>query len=432
MSDLNQSYRERKERTGWFMESRFGMFIHWGLYAIPGRGEWVRNRENISDGDYAPYFNEFNPVRYNPADWAKTAKAAGIKYAVMTAKHHDGFCLFDSQYTVYKSTNTKAGKDLIAGYVEAFRREGIRVGLYYSLIDWNHPDYPHFGDKTHPEREMEKNRNRQHDFSNYLEYMHNQIRELLTNYGKIDIIWFDFSYDVMTGEKWEAEKLVTMARTLQPDIIIDDRLIANGLPGRILEAEPLPYAGDFFSPEQIIPSQCVTDKLGRDVPWESCVTLNNHWGYGSKDLCYTNADNIVRMLVNTTSKNGNLLINIGPNAKGEFPEEVFTALEQTGKWLKKNGESIYGCGKAIFPKPEWGRYTQKGDRLYAHIYERGPAQLRFDGLMGKVKNARLLSDGSELDLINWRVDYPDDAFVDLFFPNLPDKIDSVIEFELIK
>jgi alpha-L-fucosidase len=406
------------------------MFIHWGLYAIPGRGEWVREREAISREDYAPYFSEFNPVRYNPAKWAKTAKSAGIKYAVITAKHHEGFCLFDSKYTDYKATNTPAGRDLLMEFVEAFRNEGIKIGFYYSLFDWNHPDYPHYGDMCHPERKMEKNKGKVHDFPKYLEYMHNQVRELLSNYGKIDIMWFDFSYGEMTGEKWEATNLIDMVRSIQPHIIVDNRLITNGLPGGPLDNNPLYYAGDFYSPEQIIPTEGYTDDLGRDVPWESCVTLNNHWGYGSKDLSYTKARNVIQMLANTTSKNGNLLINIGPNAKGEFPDEMLPILEETGKWLEKNGESIYGCGKAIFPKPEWGRYTQKGNKLYAHIYERGPAQLRFDGLINKVKAARLLSDGSELTLIKWRKDYPNDAFIDLVFCNLPDENDTVIEFEL--
>jgi len=428
MSDF--AYEERKKKTEWFMESRFGMFIHWGLYSIPGRGEWVRERENIPHEDYEPYFEEFDPVRYDPVKWAKIAKNSGVKYAVITAKHHEGFCLFDSAYTDYKATNTKAGRDLIKEFVEAFRAEGIKIGFYYSLFDWNHADFPHYGDMCHPERLMERNKDKVHDFPRYLEYLKNQVRELLTNYGKIDIMWFDFSYGEMTGEKWEATKLVEMVRSLQPEIIIDNRLITNGLPGGPLDAEPLYYAGDFYSPEQIIPTTGHVDPLGRDVPWESCVTLNNHWGYGAKDLNYTSTRNIIQMLINTTSKNGNLLINVGPNAKGEFPDEILQSLEGAGKWLEKNGESIYGAGKANYPKPEWGRYTQKGNKLYAHIYERGPAQLRFDGLKGKVKSARLLRDGSELALIDWRIDYPNDAFVDLVFANLPDEISTVIEFEM--
>ena len=188
-------YEERQKRTEWFREARFGMFIHWGLYAIPARGEWVKSIEKISTEDYQQYFEEFNPVRYNPREWAKLAKEAGMKYAVLTTKHHDGFCLFDSAYTDYKSTNTKCGRDLVKEYVEAFRAEGLKVGFYYSLLDWHHPDYPHYGDRQHPMRDNEAYKDTPHNWDNYITYFHNQVRELLTNYGKIDLMWFEFSYD---------------------------------------------------------------------------------------------------------------------------------------------------------------------------------------------------------------------------------------------
>jgi len=172
-------------KTDWFTESRFGMFIHWGLYAIPARGEWVRSFERISNEDYQKYFDAFNPAGYDPASWARAAKNAGMKYAVMTAKHHDGFCLFDSKLTEYKSTNTSCKRDLIREYIDAFRAEGIKIGLYYSLIDWHHPDYPHYGDAYHPMRGNEKFKDAKHDFNNYLSYMHGQVEELCVNYGKI-------------------------------------------------------------------------------------------------------------------------------------------------------------------------------------------------------------------------------------------------------
>ena len=199
------------QRIEWFTRARFGMFIHWGLYAIPARGEWVRSIEKLTIEDYQPYFEEFNPINYNPRKWAALAKKAGMKYAVMTTKHHDGFCLFDSKFTDYKATNTSAGRDLIKEYVEAFRDEGLKVGFYYSLLDWHHPDYPAYGDRHHPMRDNEAWKDKKHDFSKYLEYMHGQVRELLTNYGKIDIIWFDFSYDNMSV-KPEATETVKMTR----------------------------------------------------------------------------------------------------------------------------------------------------------------------------------------------------------------------------
>ena len=426
------SYEARAQRTKPFLEDRFGMFIHWGLYAIPARGEWIRNGERISNEDYQKYFDEFNPVYYNPKAWAKLAKQAGMKYAVMTTKHHDGFCLFDSQHTDYKAINTPAKRDLIREYVDAFRAEGIKIGFYYSLIDWHHPDYPAYGDMTHPMRENEAYKGRPENFANYLEYMHSQVRELCTNYGKIDIMWFDFSYDDMTGEKWEATKLVNMIRQLQPGIIIDNRLGASGEGGVGLEAEPPVYAGDFYSPEQIIPTEGVTDELGRPVPWEACMTLNDHWGYVANDKNYKTAQNVIRMLIECVSKGGNLLLNVGPNAKGEIPRESVAVLEQVGQWMHDNNASIYGCGKAEFPKPEWGRYTQRGKMLYAHIFERGTAAFRFDGLQDKVKKARLLSDGSELALFTpWYSKYQDGAFIDFGTAELPDPMCTVVELELL-
>ena len=423
-------YEQREQRTKAFLEDRFGMFIHWGLYAIPARGEWVRNGERISNEDYQPYFEEFNPVHYEPKQWAALAKKAGMKYAVMTAKHHDGFCLFDSQFTDYKAPNTPAGRDLIREYVDAFRAGGLKVGFYYSLIDWHHPDYPKYADRNHPMRGNEAYKDEQIDFANYVEYLHSQVRELCTNYGKLDIMWFDFSYEDMTGEKWEATRLVEMIRALQPGIIIDNRLGGDGK-----AAEPPVYAGDFESPEQFIPTGGVTDALGRPVPWEACMTLNDHWGYHAKDKNYKSAQNVIHMLIECVSKGGNLLLNVGPNAKGEIPKESIAVLEQVGAWMYGNGASIYGCGSAETPKPEWGRYTRRGKLLYAHIFERGVSSFRMDGLAGKVKKARLLLDGSELKLYRpWMADSNrcfEDIFVDLGVARLPEPLGTVVELELM-
>ena len=419
---------ERFIHTKWFLEDRFGMFIHWGLYAIPARGEWVRSHERISNEEYQKYFKQFNPVSYNPREWARAAKGAGMKYAVMTAKHHDGFCLFDSKLTEYKSTNTPAGRDLIKEYLEAFRAEGLKVGLYYSLLDWYHPDYPAYGDRQHPMRDNEEYRDTKHDFKNYIQYFHGQVEELLTNYGKIDIMWFDFSYNDMTGEKWNATKLVKMIRSLQPDIILDNRLGGN-----IKSKNPEIYSGDFASPEQIIPPQGVVDEDGNSIPWEACITLNNHWGYSATDRDYKSPKHVIRTLVECVSKNGNLLLNVGPNAKGEIPGESLDILAEVGEWMRQNGESIYGCGISQMAKPEWGRYTQNGKFLYAHILERGIGPINLTGLQGKLKNACLLADGSEIKLDRpWNVhDYPDDAFISFPSSLLPDERDTVVKLELI-
>ena len=429
----NPLVAERRERTRWFLSDRFGMFIHWGLYAIPARGEWIKSIEQISDEDYQQYFDEFNPTNFQPKVWAKIAKNAGMKYAVLTAKHHDGFCLFDSQLTDYKSTNTQAGRDLVREYVEAFRAEGLKVGLYYSLIDWHHPGYPAYGDRIHPMRENEAYSGQERDFPAYLDYMHGQVRELLTNYGKIDIVWFDFSYDDLMGEAWRATELVEMMRTLQPDIIMDNRLGASGEGNdRFTTKNPEIFAGDFACPEQIIPPAGLVDADQQSVPWEACLTLNKHWGYCAADRDYKSPQQVVRALVECVSKNGNMLLNVGPNAKGEIPVESEQILAEVGAWMQQNGESVYGCGRAGLPKPEWGRYTQKGNRLYAHIYDRGIGPINFRGLAGKIKQARLLADGSEVKLDrSWvTTDYPEDAFIDFESSRLPDELDTVIELEL--
>ncbi|MFD0710380.1 alpha-L-fucosidase [Paenibacillus sp. GCM10027626] len=434
----NKLVQERTERTEWFRYDRFGMFIHWGLYAIPARGEWVRSTEQLTIEDYQPYFEQFNPDLYQPREWAKAAKAAGMRYAVLTAKHHDGFCLFDSKLTEYKSTNTPAGRDLVREFLEAFRAEGIKVGLYYSLIDWYHEDYPAYGDKAHPMRNNENFKRDPQTFDRYLDYMHGQIRELLTGYGKLDIMWFDFSYDEMCGEKWRATELMTMIRSLQPHIIIDNRLEGSGdLAGSIYTAEPSIYAGDFASPEQIIPPEGVTNNAGEPIPWEACITLNNNWGYSAADNCYKNATTIIRKLVECVSKNGNMLLNVGPDARGEIPQQSLDILAEVGSWMKRNGDSIYGCGKADYDKPEWGRFTQKGNKLYAHVFEQSIGPINLTGLEGKLKSARLLADGSEVFISRpWSAAlFENNAFISLAKPEhftfpLPDARNTVIELEL--
>lgn len=436
---MNDLVQQRTERTRWFVDARFGMFIHWGLYAIPARGEWVRSVERISVDDYETYFNEFDPVLYDPKEWARIAKEAGMKYAVLTAKHHDGFCLFDSRLTDYKSTNSKAGRDLVREFLDAFRAEGLKVGLYYSLIDWHHEDYPAFGDRIHPMRDNENYERDPDTFPRFVEYLHGQVRELVTNYGKLDIMWFDFSYGEMSGEKWEATKLIEMIRSHQPHIIIDNRLEASGSEGgSIYSKNPSFYSGDFASPEQIIPPGGVTDEEGNPIPWEACITLNNNWGYAAADRNYKSATTVIRKLVECVSKNGNLLLNVGPDAHGEIPPESVAILKEVGQWMRLNGESIYGCGQAGVAKPEWGRYTQKGTRLYAHILEQSVGPVNLPGLAGKIRNARLLADGSELFLSRpWSASqYHNDAFVNFAKPEhftfpLPDDRDTVVKLDLI-
>lgn len=427
-----ENYNRRME---WYLEARFGMFIHWGLYAIPARGEWIRSTEEMGREEYMKYFDEFDARDYDPRAWARMAKEAGMRYVVLTAKHHDGFCLFDSQYTDFKSTNTRCGRDLVAEFVEAVRAEGLKVGLYFTLLDWYHEDYPHYQDRNHPMRSHPECGNEHRDFSRYVEYLHNQVREICTNYGKLDVLWFDFSYDNLRGEAWEATKLVDMVRTLQPEVIIDNRLECSGEGrGSLAACCPTPYHGDFVSPEQMIPPEGILDAEGNPLAWEACVTMNNNWGYHGTDHFFKPSSMLIKKLVECVSKNGNLLLNVGPDAYGNFPPESVAILEEIGAWMKKNSGSIYGCGGADVPKPDYGRVTKKGNAYYFHMYENTIGPVPLAGLeKSKIKRIRALADGHEIPLsTSWvHSDYPDLAFADLGpDPVLKDPVDYVLAVEM--
>ena len=431
--------KEYEKRMEWYQDARFGMFIHWGLYSIPARGEWVRSVEEIPEEEYLPFMKEFDARDYNPKQWAKEAKAAGMKYVVLTAKHHDGFCLFDSKYTDYKVTNTPAGRDLIKEYVEALREEGLKVGLYFTLLDWHHPDYPHYGDRIHPMRNHKECGNENRDFSRYTEYLYNQVEEICTNYGQIDIIWFDFSYENMRGEKWRATKLMEMVRRLQPDVIVDNRLEVSGEGyGSIATEEPTAYSGDFVSPEQIIPPGGLCRSNGDPLYWEACITMNNHWGYHRYDKDFKPAKTIIRKLVECVSKDGNLLLNVGPDAHGRIPQESIDILQEVGRWLERNGDSIYGCTSAPIDKPEYGRITRRGNKLYIHLMEELVGPIPVHGVdPARMEKARILATGAELPSASGWVtaNYPDYLFFhygpDQFFTYpLPDENDTVFELTL--
>ena len=424
-----------ERRTAWYTQARFGLFLHWGLYAIPARGEWVRSYENIPSEAYDPYAQEFNPRDCDMHTWMEAARDAGMKYAVLTAKHHDGFCLYDSAYTDFKSTNTPAGRDFVREFLDAARDCGLRAGLYFSLIDWRHPDFPHYGDRYHPMRDNPAYGNENRNFDRYLEYLHNQVRELCTNYGKLDLLWFDFSYDHLRGEAWKATELMEMVRSLQPDVIIDNRLEVSGEGfGSLAACQPTPFHGDFVSPEQIIPPRGLVDAEGKPLVWECNCTMNNHWGYCATDHFYKPAPMLIKKLVECVSKGGNLLLNVGPDAEGRFPRESQAILKEIGTWIKENGESIYGCGPAGIEKPDYGRVTRKGDSLFFHLFENtiGPVPL-FGVEKERIDCIRRLADGSEVPLsTSWvHSDYPDLAFADLGpDPVLPDATDTVLEVRL--
>ncbi|HPK80107.1 MAG TPA: alpha-L-fucosidase [Rectinema sp.] len=431
---------ERNKRISWFQDARFGMFIHWGLYSIPAKGEWIQSAEKISAEEYEKYAQHFKPDFFDPSEWARLAKRAGMKYAVFTAKHHDGFCLFDSKTTNFKSTACPAGKDFVKEYLEAFRKEGIKAGLYYSLLDWHHPDYPHFGDRHHPMRDNEAYRNRHHEFSRYLDYMHEQVRELCTNYGDIPLLWFDFSYDKMSGEMWRAKDLIKMVRSLQPNTIINNRLEASGESlGSLVLEDPPEYVGDFASPEQIIPKNGFLDNENNPIPWEACLTMNNHWGYVASDSTWKTSEQLIHKIVECVSKGGNMILNVGPDARGQIPKQSESILNEIGDWMQKNEASVHGCGAAGIEKPEWGWYTRQGENLYAHVLEAPIGPLYLSGLKDyNIKRMCLLRDESELRIASaWNTSlFPAEKFISLAEPPefsypLPDPRDTVIKIELL-
>ncbi|MBQ8393300.1 MAG: alpha-L-fucosidase [Clostridia bacterium] len=393
------SYVTRKTPgdTEWFKRDRFGMFIHWGLYAMPARNEWIKNIECITDEKYDKYFKYFDPDLYDAKEWARQAKAAGMKYVVMTTKHHEGFCMFDTKYTDYKCTNTPAGRDLVKEYVEAFRAEGLKVGFYYSLIDWHHPDFTI--DAIHPRRydKDAQAQNEGRDMKRYAQYMRNQVTELLTNYGKIDILWFDFSYtnkdpkfpDWMEGKgrnDWESEELIKTARALQPDIIIDNRSDMEQ---------------DLWTPEQYQMLEWVKhSETGELVTWEACQTFSGSWGYFRDEQTWKTPKMLIDMLINTVCIGGNLLMNVGPTARGYFDYRAENALKVYADWMKYNSRSIYNCTMAEpeFKAPRGTRLTQSqdGKRLYIHLIEYPYAFLEFENLGDKIDYAQFLHDGSEI------------------------------------
>jgi alpha-L-fucosidase len=380
------------DKMKWWTDARFGMFIHWGLYALPARHEWVKRNERMTNEEYQKYFDHFNPDLYDPVAWARAAKNAGMKYFVVTTKHHEGFCLWDSKYTDYKATKTPYGKDLLKPLVKAMRGEGLRVGFYHSLLDWHHPDYPI--DKYHPMAEnaefRAKAKNR--DIRKYAEYLHNQVRELLTEFGPIDCLFMDYSFPGPDGkgrDDWQSQKLIKMIRELQPNIIVDDRLDLLDVPG----------GWDYRTPEQFMPRGWVTVN-GKPVPWETCQTFSGSWGYYRDEATWKSVRQLVVMLIETVSKGGNLLLNVGPTARGTFDDRALERLDGIGTWMKLHGRSIYGCTQAPadIPKPAnclltWNPETK---RLYVHVLEWPIEVLALDGLAGRVEYAQLLNDASEV------------------------------------
>jgi alpha-L-fucosidase len=378
--------------TSWFTEARFGLFIHWGLYALGARHEWLKNQERLTTEEYQRYFDHFDPDLYNPEAWADAAKDAGMKYFVVTTKHHEGFCLWDSALTEYKAPNTPAARDLLRPMVDAFRSRDMRVGFYHSLLDWHHPDYTL--DQHHPQRGiLEKEAfDEGRIISRYAEYLHGQTRELLTQFGQIDILWYDFSIGATSelagkGRKeWRSEELIDLIRSLQPKIILNDRLEIDQ---------------DLKTPEQFQPPAWVTVK-GQPVVWEACQTFSGSWGYYRDESSWKSVGLLLRMLIDSVSKGGNLLLNVGPTGRGEFDWRALERLRGIGKWMHYNSRSIYGCTQAPFEAPTDVRYTWNPNKrcLYVHLFAYPMRHLMLPSLKGKVKYAQFLHDASELKILD--------------------------------
>lgn len=373
----------------WFTHDRFGLFIHFGLFSVGARHEWFMTTEKVSpETYYEKYFKNFNPDLFDPDLWAKEAKDCGVKYMVFTTKHHEGFALWDSKLTDYKVTNTPYGKDFLAELLPAFRKVGIKIGLYHSLIDWHHPDFP--VDGLHPQRDEESYRksNATRNLKNYQDYLAGQVEELLTNYGKIDYIWFDFSYPHRDwgwskgkGQKdWDSPRLEKLCRTLQPEMLINDRLnLGHGI----------------TTPEQFQPHQPLK-KDGLPVLWEACQTMYGTWGYDRDNFEWKSSEMLLKMLIDTVSKDGNFLMNVGPNPRGEIDTKTLTRLHDIRDWMRLHHESVIGCSHSDFIPPVDCRYTQNGNRLYLHLFSYPYGTLHLKNLAGKVDFIRLLNDGSEI------------------------------------
>lgn len=375
---------DRAERSAWWRNAKFGMFIHWGIYSVLGEGEWNMKASRIPGAEYQKLAPRFNPSGFDAAEWAALARRAGQRYVVFTSKHHDGFAMFDSKVSDYDIMDaTPFKRDVVKELAEAFRAEGLRFGIYHSVLDWHHPEYEPVPDWD-PARAGTKP-----DIDKYFAYLTAQVRELCTGYGRVACWWWDGAWDHNNpaGRRKLAE-VNAMIRELQPGILVNNRA-----------ATP----GDFETPERYVPATGLTSPDGSPVLWESCMTLSAGrgsrapgacWGYDKNETQYESAEHCIRMLVDVVSKGGNLLLNVGPTPEGRIQQVEAEVLEAIGRWLEVNGEAIYGTTASPFPHlPFFGRTTVKGSTLYVHIFD-WPSNRRIElpGLTTRILTARVLGD----------------------------------------
>lgn len=431
---------ERDARTAWWREARFGMFVHWGLYsglagtwdgkpvATSGGMEWIQQRVKVDTDTYAKRaIPLFKPAPGFAREWARLAKEAGARYVVFTTKHHDGFALHDSIVSDFDAGSV-LNRDLTKEIVSALRAEGLRVGFYHSVIDWHHDQYEYARSKQlpHPLRDKPYP-NGTRDHRKYLEYLHAQVGELLSQYGPVDIMWWDYSaQDFQGDEAWRAFDLMALTRSKQPGVVMNNRLFripeagwkSMGTAGYAPSLDP--KYGDFITPEQHIPD---TGMPGID--WETCMTMNTTWGYSEHDHAWKSDATLIRNLIDVASKGGNYLLNIGPKGDGSVPEESVRSMRAIGRWMKTNGESISGTRASEFANLSWGRSTTKGNTRYLHVFD-WPAggRLVVPGLTSRVRGARLLAGGA-LEFTSG----PEGLSITLP-PKPPDPIASVIAVEL--
>ena len=402
---LSETKAEKQQRMKWWKDARFGLFIHWGLYSVPAgewkgdttHAEWIRTTAQIPIHEYEKFVQQFDPEKFNAGEWVKLAKAAGMKYIVITSKHHDGFCMFNTKQTDFDIMSTPFHHDVMKELSAACKKEGIQLCFYHSIMDWHHPDYL-------PRRDWEKDRpTTGANFDNYISYMKNELKELLSNYGKIGVLWFDGEWE-STWTHERGKDLYQYVRSLQPSILINNRVDVGreGMEGLTKEGE---FVGDFGTPEQEIPS---TGMPG--VDWESCMTMNNNWGYNSHDSHWKSSEDLVRKLIDIASKGGNFLLNIGPTSQGVFPQAAVDRLKDIGSWMGKNSESIYRTQASPFKTLPWGRCTQKaitgGTRLYLHVFDwPSDGKLVVPGLGSSVTNCYSLADKKKLKAVKSNGNY---------------------------